>query len=61
MKDFLAQFVPGPKAVAAAVTPLLLFIDHKLKLGIPDAKVVAVSLPLAAYIVGHFFKGKDNA
>jgi hypothetical protein len=55
LKAFLVQFIPGPKALALAIAPALIWVDHYFKLGIPDAKVVAASIPIAAYIVGHFF------
>lgn len=57
---FLAQFAPGQKAVAMAITPALIFLDHYFKLGISDVKVTAAAGVCAAYVVTHFFKGSSN-
>ena len=61
MKAFLMQFIPGQKALAAILVPLMVGIDHALHLGISDGKVAAAAVPLAAYIVMHFAKGNTNA
>lgn len=61
MKAFLGQFIPGQKALAVALVPILVGIDHALHLGISDVKVAAAAVPLSAYIVAHFWKGNPNA
>lgn len=60
MKAFLAQFLPGQKALAAALVPLMVGLDHALHLGISDGKVAAAAVPLSVYIVAHFWKGNQN-
>jgi hypothetical protein len=60
MKQWLGLFVPGQRALAAAITPVLIIVDHALKLGIPDGKVAWAAVPLAAYILGHFFQKKGG-
>lgn len=61
MKDFLVQFIPGQKALAMALVPLMVWADHYFRLGISDVKVAAAAGVVSSYIVAHFWKGGNNA
>lgn len=61
MTEFLAQFIPGPKALAVILASAFLALEPKLGLNIPKEKVYAGAFLVACYIVSHIKKPAQAA